>query len=54
MVDAFDIELRATWGVIFVWTRAHDRMARGVIDPAEWFDVTDAPGAIFRLAGAAI
>jgi hypothetical protein len=53
-VAEFDEELRATWGVIFVWTRAHAKMAQGVIDPAEWFDMNDAPGTIFRLAGAAI
>jgi hypothetical protein len=53
-VKSFDSELRATWGVIFVWTRAHQRMASGVVDPAEWFDVKDAPSTIFRLAGKAL
>jgi hypothetical protein len=54
IVSEFDAALRETWGVIFVWTRAHDRMARGVVDPAEWFDVSDTPSAIFGLATKAL
>jgi len=54
ILASFDAELRATWGVIFVWSRAHQRMASGVVDPAQWFDVKDAPSSIFRLAGRAL
>lgn len=28
---------------VLIWSRAHHKMATGVADPAEWFDIKDAP-----------
>ena len=50
MITSFEAEVRAVWAVVFVWTRAHQRMASGVVDPAEWFDVGEAPSALFGVA----
>jgi hypothetical protein len=54
MRQAYDLDLRKTWLVIFQWTRAHQRMASGVVDPAEWFDIEDTPELLFELAKRAI
>ena len=29
--------------ILLVWVRAHQKMASGVVDPAEWFDINAAP-----------
>ena len=29
--------------ILLVWVRAHQKMASGVVEPAEWFDINDAP-----------
>ncbi len=29
--------------ILIVWVRAHQKMASGVVEPAEWFDINDAP-----------
>lgn len=29
--------------IMLVWVRAHQKMASGVVDPAEWFDINTAP-----------
>ena len=34
---------------LLIWTRAHQKIAAGVTDPAEWFDVTDIGGELFDL-----
>ena len=26
--------------ILLVWTRAHQKMASGIVDPADWFDIT--------------
>jgi hypothetical protein len=35
--------------ILLVWGRAHQKMASGVVDPAEWFDIKDAPALLFKL-----
>ena len=35
--------------MLIVWSRAHQKMSAGVEDPAEWFDINDAPAALFRV-----
>ncbi len=35
--------------ILLVWVRAHQKMATGVVDPAEWFDINDVPANLFRL-----
>jgi hypothetical protein len=35
--------------VIIVWSRAHQKMASGVSNPAEWFDIENAPAQLFQL-----
>jgi hypothetical protein len=35
--------------ILLVWGRAHQKMASGVVDPAEWFDIKDAPALLFEL-----
>lgn len=34
---------------MIVWLRAHKRMAAGIKNPAEWFNVEDAPTELFKL-----
>ena len=36
------------------WSRAHGKMASGVVSPAEWFDISDTGSLIFQAAGKAI
>jgi hypothetical protein len=33
---------------LVVWMRAHQKMASGVVQPAEWFDLNDAPAFLIR------
>jgi len=35
--------------ILLVWVRAHQKMATGKVDPAEWFDINDIPANLFRL-----
>jgi hypothetical protein len=35
--------------VVITWLRAHQKMAAGIENPAEWFDYKDAPSALFKL-----
>ena len=35
--------------ILIVWVRAHQKMASGVIEPAEWFDINDAPRQVINL-----
>ncbi len=36
--------------VAMMWVRAHGKMASGKTKPAEWFDISDAPSALIKLA----
>lgn len=35
--------------ILLVWVRAHQKMASGVVEPAEWFDFNDAPRQVINL-----
>lgn len=35
--------------ILIVWVRAHQKMASGVVEPAEWFDINDAPRQVINL-----
>lgn len=35
--------------ILLVWVRAHQKMATGVVDPAEWFDINDAPAQLIGI-----
>ena len=34
--------------IMLVWSRAHQKMASGVVDPADWFDIKDAPALLIK------
>jgi hypothetical protein len=40
--------------ILLVWTRAHQKMASGTVDPADWFDINDAPAMLIQLGLKAI
>jgi hypothetical protein len=35
--------------ITLVWLRAHQKMASGVTEPAEWFDINTLPAQLFKL-----
>jgi hypothetical protein len=35
--------------ILLIWTRAHQKMASGTVDPADWFDIKDAPAILIQL-----
>jgi len=35
--------------ILLVWVRAHQKMASGVVESAEWFDINDAPRQLINL-----
>ncbi len=35
--------------ILLVWVRAHQKMASGIVEPAEWFDVNDTPRQLINL-----
>ncbi len=37
-----------------IWLRAHQKMASGRVNPAEWFDINDAPGMMLRMGTKAV
>ena len=41
-------------GMVIVWLRAHQKMAAGVQNPAEWFDIESAPAQLFQMGVKAI
>ena len=43
-------EVKKVRRILLVWERAHQKMASGVVDPAEWFDMNDVPAALFRMS----
>ena len=40
--------------ITLVWLRAHQKMASGVTSPAEWFDISNLPGHLFKLGTKAV
>lgn len=40
--------------IMLVWLRGHQKMAAGLTNPAEWFDVSNAPVELFSLGAKAI
>jgi hypothetical protein len=40
--------------IMIVWLRAHQRMAAGIKNAAEWFNVEDAPTELFKLGSKAV
>ncbi len=47
-------EVRQARLALLTWERAHKLMSSGKSDPAEWFSLADAPGAILKMGGKAI
>jgi hypothetical protein len=47
-------EIRQARLALLTWERAHRLMSSGKSDPAEWFSLSDAPGAILKLGTKAI
>ena len=41
-------ETRQIRFMTLVWLRAHQKMASGVTNPAEWFDISEAPGMLLK------
>ena len=35
--------------ILLVWTRAHQKMASGTVDPADWFDIKDVPALLWTV-----
>jgi len=35
--------------ILLIWSRAHQKMASGVVDPADWFDIKDTPAMLIQL-----
>jgi len=50
LVELIDKEIGHTRIAILVWSRAHLKMASGITDPAEWFDLTNPQGELFNLS----
>lgn len=46
LVAFHDEEVRKAKGFIQLWANAHTKMANGITDPADWFDISD-PGGEF-------
>jgi len=53
-VKFHDQEVRKTKGIIQLWSNAHFKMANGITDPADWFDITDPGGEFFELLKSAV
>ena len=49
LIKFHDQEVRKASGVIQLWAQAHTKMANGITDPADWFDVTNPTDGIFDL-----
>ena len=39
---------------LFTWARAHSKMASGKTNPAEWFDISEAPAKILAVGAGAV
>jgi hypothetical protein len=46
--------LYRTRATAIIWSRAHQKMAAGITNPAEWFDINNAPAQLFKLGSDAI
>jgi len=46
--------LKRTRGSVIIWARAHQKMASGKTNPAEWFDIENAPAQLFQLGTKAV
>jgi len=50
LTELINNEIDHTRIAILVWSRAHSKMASGVTDPAEWFDLTNPQGELINLS----
>ncbi|WP_455201404.1 hypothetical protein [Kaarinaea lacus] len=46
--------INETRAIVIIWARAHQKMAAGKTNPAEWFDIEDAPAQLFKLGTKAV
>ena len=57
-LDAMDVKLKnrlnRTRAIVITWARAHQKMASGKTNPAEWFDLDSAPAQLFQLGTKAL
>jgi len=42
-------EIRQIRLMTLVWIRAHQKMASGIVSPAEWFDISDVPALLLKM-----
>lgn len=54
LVDKFIGQQNRMRLMTLIWVRAHQKMAAGVINPAEWFDLKQAPGQLLNVGVRAI
>lgn len=54
LVRTHDEEVLKSKSVAQLWSGAHTKMANGITDPAEWFDITDPAGVTINLLTNAI
>jgi len=52
--EKIKIDIRRARLSTIVWIRAHQKMASGRVNPAEWFDIDDAPALLFKLGTGAL
>ena len=48
LYDAELVKLSKVQLAMILWARAHQKMASGVTNPAEWFDIKDAPALLLK------
>ena len=48
------IGINRTRASVIIWARAHQKMASGKTNPAEWFDIDNAPAQLFKLGTSAV
>ncbi len=46
--------INRTRASVIIWARAHQKMASGKTNPAEWFDIENAPAQLFKLGSKAV
>ena len=49
IIKAHNEEVRQSIDIITLWTEAHRKMASGITEPAEWFDITEPGDKVFDL-----
>ena len=54
LYQTIQVRLKRTRAAVIIWIRAHQKMASGKTNPAEWFDVENAPAQLFQLRSKAI